>query len=81
MSDLTDHRLQELVEAADDYAANHGSEIDHDIAAALRDAERYRWLRGSPLQRGKCFSFDGISLKCGSDLDNAIDAAMKEQRP
>ena len=56
-----------------------GAEYDElvdELAALKKDAARYRWLRGSPLDRGKCFSFDGLSLKCGADLDAAIDATM-----
>ena len=44
------------------------------IKALWEDAGRYRWLRGAPLERGACYSFDGLSLKCGAELDAAIDA-------
>ena len=45
------------------------------IEQLRKDADRYRWLRGAPLRRNECFSFDGLSLKQGRDLDAAIDAA------
>ena len=66
-------RLHEKAHA--DLAAEN-ERLRAELAEAQRDAARYRWLRGSPLSGGSCYSFDGLSLKCGVDLDLAIDAAM-----
>ena len=46
-----------------------------------RDAGRYCWLRGVPLLRHDCFSFDGLSLKQGSDLDAALTALRASAAP
>ena len=51
-------------------------DLEQQLAEALKDAERYQWLRGTPLLRHECFSYDGLSLKQDRELDEAIDAAI-----
>lgn len=52
-----------------------------EIAGALRDAERYRWLRSDSADLGPLFSAGSggsLEMHSGDDLDTAIDAAMQQ---
>lgn len=61
------------------------SEAADEIERLRRDAERYRWLRSA--DTGPAAVWDLMSdtvnpqymtLKCGADLDAAVDKAMRE---
>jgi hypothetical protein len=56
------------------------AELERELEALRKDAERYRWLRSSLADRdkGKSHHFCSIRAGCPEELDAAIDAA-KEQ--
>ena len=58
--------------------------LERKLAAAQKDAERYRWLRkfkrGCPIAVIRMDQSDGDTIYCDEDLDAAIDAA-KESKP
>ena len=71
----------ELIEASNREAkflrAHHA-----EIAAAVRDAERYRWLRNAESRAGFWIAFGEIgnlSQWTGSHADREIDAAMRQE--
>lgn len=84
------NRIAALEADLDRYKANaalHAQSVDDllkEVAQLRKDAERYCWLRDKntgPSQIWELLSDDCQppyqTLKCGDDLDVAIDAAMK----
>ena len=50
----------------------------NEYEALVRDAKRYRWLRGCDYDQDRAVhSADGGELKVGEALDAAIDAEME----
>ncbi len=63
------------------------AELEQQLEAARKDAERYRWLRSEKTGHCKAISIleavgDGgqVSVKCCEDLDAAIDAAISKEQ-
>jgi len=66
--------------------ADHARQLERELTAALKDAERYRWLREEEdtiypyaqvlVRRGVRFS----NVLDGEGLDAAIDAAMTKEK-
>ena len=57
------------------------AEIDRlraELAAAQKDAERYRWMRDKRDYSVICERAGDLYLRMPNELDAAIDAAMKE---
>ena len=65
------------IAAAVNFLRTHSAEI----AGALRDAERYRWLRSPAAIIEPLFGYDdagSLTFFSESELDNAIDSAMQQ---
>ena len=63
--------------AAVNFLRTHSAEI----AGALRDAERYRWLRSPAAIIEPLFGYDdagSLTFFSESELDTAIDSAMQQ---
>jgi len=55
------------------YSITYVAVLEAEVAELKKDAERYRWLKENHLQTGK-----DSWIRTGDDLEEAIDAAMKE---
>ena len=82
----TDKELADAWNKAVRYSGTDGilrvdAKLARQIAARLeqidKDAERYRWLR--PRLNGRAFREAGVIYSEASEIDAAIDAAMKDQ--